>query len=164
MHTKHLYQKHKTKIYGALGILALGGLLTWNAYTPARTSSIPAQSRTAIVYKTPSCGCCGNYVSYLKGQGFDVEVKNMSDLSEIKSQYNIPPPMQSCHTTIIGDYAVEGHMPIEAIEKLLAERPEIDGIALPGMPSGSPGMPGIKQTSFEIHGLKDGAMSEFMRF
>jgi len=71
--------------------------------------------------------------------------------------------MQSCHTTEIGDYFVEGHVPIEAIDKLLAEKPDIDGITLPDMPAGSPGMPGVKREEFVIYSLKDGESSEFMR-
>jgi hypothetical protein len=71
--------------------------------------------------------------------------------------------MDSCHTLIIEDYFVEGHIPIEAIEKLLAEQPDIDGITLPDMPSGSPGMPGVKKGDFVIYSVKGGKTSEFMR-
>lgn len=117
----------------------------------------------AVVYKSPSCGCCGNYVSYLKRQGYDVEVVQTQDMDSIKERYEIPRDMHSCHTTVIGDYAVEGHIPLEAVDKLLAERPDIRGIAMPGMPSGSPGMPGPKLGAFVIHGMaRDGSVPIFM--
>ena len=83
-------------------------------------------------------------------------------MSSIKEKYQIPDNMQSCHTTIIEDYFVEGHVPIEAIRKLLATKPDIDGIALPGMPSGSPGMSGIKTEAFKIYALSDGVVSKFL--
>ena len=81
----------------------------------------------------------------------------------IKSQYQIPAEMQSCHTSVIDDYFIEGHVPMEAIEKLMNEKPDIDGIALPRMPSGSPGMPGVKTETWIIYSLKDGQYEEFMR-
>lgn len=112
----------------------------------------------AIVYKTPTCGCCKEYIGYLKANGFEVEVKEVSDqeLENIKKQNNIPSDLWSCHTILLNNYFVEGHVPVEAIEKLLAERPQINGISLPEMPSGSPGMPGIKFYPFRIHSVKDG--------
>ncbi len=115
-----------------------------------------------VIYKSPSCGCCAEHAAYLKRQGFKVKIMSTNDTDSIKEEHNIPNEMQSCHTTIIGDYFVEGHMPIEAITKLLEEKPEIDGIALPGMPAGSPGMPGVKSGDFEIYSLKDGAISDFI--
>ncbi len=83
-------------------------------------------------------------------------------MSSIKKKYQIPHNMEGCHTGVIGDYFVEGHVPVEAIEELLAEKPAIGGIALPGMPSGSPGMPGQKTEAFKIYALSDGTASEFM--
>ena len=116
----------------------------------------------ATVYKSPTCGCCGEYISYLKKRGFEVKTENKTDMTAIKVQYGIPESMQSCHTTVMGDYVVEGHIPVEAIQKLLTEKPDIGAIALPGMPQGSPGMPGVKEGKFEIFGLKDGESEEFM--
>ena len=83
-------------------------------------------------------------------------------MSSIKEKYQIPPSMRSCHTVVIEDYFVEGHVPIEAIKKLFAEKPDIDGIVLAGMPSGSPGMPGQKTEAFKIYALRDSQTSEFM--
>ena len=116
-----------------------------------------------VVYKSPTCGCCVGYIAYLKEKGYEVEEVNTEDTASVKNRHNIPHNMQSCHTTEIGEYFIEGHMPIEAINKLLAEKPDIDGITLPDMPAGSPGMPGVKREEFVIYSLKDGESSEFMR-
>ena len=84
--------------------------------------------------------------------------------NKIEEQYGVPSELRSCHTTIIGNYFIEGHIPLEAVEKLLKEQPNIKGIAMPGMPSGSPGMPGQKQGAFIIYAVNnDGSTSEFMR-
>lgn len=127
-----------------------------------KKSSLSGQKVT--LFKSSECGCCRVYAQYLKGRGLDVEIVNMEDRSTIKSQYNIPSAMGSCHTAIIGDYIVEGHIPVEAMEKLMDEKPEIKGIAMPGMPSGSPGMPGAKDGPFVIYAINvDGSAKEFMK-
>ena len=114
------------------------------------------------VFKTPSCGCCYGYVLFLEEEKFKVKQTDMRSLHTIKQKYNIPVEMQSCHTTIISKYFIEGHVPFEAVEKLLKEQPDIDGIALPGMPIGTPGMPGDKDEPYVIYQLKDGKFSVFM--
>jgi len=114
------------------------------------------------VFKTPSCGCCHGYVLFLEEEKFKVKQTDMSSLHLIKEKYNIPIEMQSCHTTILDKYFIEGHVPIEAINKLLKEKPDIDGIALPGMPIGTPGMPGKKEEPYIIYQLVDGVSSVFM--
>lgn len=123
------------------------------------TSNNAASADAITVYKSPNCGCCVEHSAYLRSQGFDVNIVIEDDMDSIKEKYNIPGNMQSCHTAIFGDYFVEGHMPIEAIDKLLEEKPDIDGIALPAMPSGSPGMPGIKLEPFDIYQLSEGNSS-----
>ena len=114
------------------------------------------------VFKTPSCGCCYGYVLFLEEEKFKVKQTDMRSLHTIKQKYNIPVEMQSCHTTIMGRYFIEGHVPFEAVDKLLKEQPDIDGIALPGMPIGTPGMPGDKDEPYVIYQLKDGKSSVFM--
>ena len=118
--------------------------------------------KEVTVYKSPTCGCCVGYIGELKKQGFNVKTVNLEDMNSIKLKYNIPRHMQSCHTMVVGDYFVEGHVPIEAVNKLLSERPDIDGIALPDMPAGSPGMPGTKDGLWKIYGLKNGEDLDFM--
>ena len=114
------------------------------------------------VFKTPSCGCCYGYVLFLEKEKFNVKQTDMRSLHSIKKKYNIPIEMQSCHTTIMGKYFIEGHVPLQALNKLLKEQPDIDGIALPGMPIGTPGMPGQKEEPYVIYQLIDGKFSVFM--
>ena len=125
------------------------------------TVSVPIV-RTATVYKAPNCGCCNGYIAELKKQGYEVDVKPTEDMGSIKEQYGIEEDKQSCHTTVIGDYFVEGHVPLAAVEKLLSEKPAIDGIGLPGMPIGTPGMPGVKQAPYEVYQKNGSDFSPFM--
>jgi len=117
------------------------------------------------IYKSGSCGCCGVYANYFNNKGnSDVKVVNLENMDSIKEKYGVPKFLESCHTTIVGDYFVEGHIPLEAIEKLMSEKPDIVGIAMAGMPEGSPGMPGVKRGDFVIYAVNhDGSSEEFMR-
>lgn len=121
-----------------------------------------SEERKAIVYKEPNCGCCNGYIEELKKQGFAVEVKPTKDMDSVKKQYGITEDKGSCHTTVIGNYFVEGHVPIAAVEKLLTEKPDIDGIGLPGMPIGTPGMPGAKQAPYDIYQKNGNDFSQYM--
>lgn len=120
-----------------------------------------------VVYTSFSCGCCDIHASYMqRNTNMAVDVKKMDpyQLDSMKEGWEIPSNLRTCHTTLIGDYFVEGHVPLEAINKLLLEQPDIKGIALPGMPSGSPGMPGAKTQDFVITAINnDGTTYEFMR-
>lgn len=93
-----------------------------------------------LVYLTPSCECCAKWVDHLKGAGFEVDTKPVADVDPIKREHNIPEKLWSCHTAMVGPYALEGHVPASAIQRLLRERPVVAGIAVAGMPMGSPGM------------------------
>jgi hypothetical protein len=119
-----------------------------------RVASIPVQapvsSRTIKVYKDPNCGCCKEWVKHLEQNGFTVEVMDMPDLSAVKAKYGISPDMQACHTGVIGDYVVEGHVPADLIVKMLEEKPAIVGLAVPGMPMGSPGMEGATKERYDV--------------
>jgi len=117
------------------------------------------------LYKSDSCGCCGIYSSYFKNKGNpNLKIIGVRNTTKVMQDYKIPSFLESCHTTILGKYFVEGHVPLEAIEKLLKEKPDIAGIGMPGMPSGSPGMPGSKKTDFIIYGINNnGSSFEFMR-
>lgn len=119
-------------------VLALGGL----AVAGALAESASAGKGTIAVYKNPSCGCCSNWVAYLRRNGWSVEVTDLDDVSSIKRQAGVPDELAACHTAIVDGYVVEGHVPASAIEQLLRERPTLSGIAVPGMPADSPGMGG----------------------
>ncbi|KAF0812938.1 hypothetical protein IGB42_02788 [Andreprevotia sp. IGB-42] len=100
----------------------------------------------ATVYKSPTCGCCQEYVSYLEKQGYTVTAINSDDMDGVKKRFGST-SLASCHTTLIGGYTIEGHVPVAAISKLLKDKPKIRGIAVPGMPANSPGMgPEVKGT------------------
>ncbi len=109
------------------------------------------------LYKNPQCTCCKSYARYLDQNGFKVEVKATNDLAEISRKAGIPADLQGCHTSFIGSYVVDGHVPVKTIRKLLEEKPAIVGITLPGMPPGSPGMSGEKTGSLIVYAIsKDG--------
>jgi hypothetical protein len=93
-----------------------------------------------VVHKTPTCGCCSNWIEHVKAAGFQVEVHDHQNLTEIKRVNGVAPELQSCHTATVGGYVVEGHVPADQIIRLITEKPDIKGIAVPGMPIGSPGM------------------------
>lgn len=116
----------------------------------------------ATLHKNPSCGCCDEYAKHLEARGVEVEIVESQDFSSIKLEAGVPYGYGSCHTVMLGDYVIEGHVPLAAIDKLLAEHPDVDGIGLAGMPQGSPGMPGFKQTSFEIISFVEQKASSFM--
>lgn len=99
-----------------------------------------ADNPEITVYKTPTCGCCVKWVDHLKANGFNVTVQDLADLASIKQQFSVPSDLQSCHTASVGGYTIEGHVPADDIKKLLAEKPKARGLAVPGMPVGSPGM------------------------
>jgi hypothetical protein len=92
------------------------------------------------VYKSPSCSCCKKWAAYLEENGFEVESIEMNDLRMIKSMAGVKPSLASCHTAQVDGYAIEGHVPAEDIRRLLAERPDVKGLTVPGMPQGAPGM------------------------
>ena len=103
-----------------------------------------------VVYKTPSCGCCKAWVKAMESAGFSVEVHDLPDLTATKHAAGVPAELQSCHTSRIGGYVVEGHVPAEDIRRLLADRPDVVGIATPGMPVGSPGMEGPYKDRYDV--------------
>ncbi len=106
-----------------------------------------------IVYQSPFWGCCKGWGSHLEKAGFKVKRVEIDNLSAIKQKYNIPSNLQSCHTGIVGPYFLEGHIPVEDIKRLLREKPEIRGLAVPGMPMGSPGMEGAYSDPYRVFSI-----------
>jgi len=109
------------------------------------------------LFKSPTCGCCAGHEAYLRAAGMSVRVQSTENLDHIKGGMGIPFDMRSCHTSLVGGYFVEGHVPLAAIVQLLTERPDIDGIALPGMPAGSPGMGGVLEGPLTVFAVDGGA-------
>lgn len=125
-----------------------------SARASLQTANVPhaASSDTvhAVVHHSPTCGCCGKWVDHARANGIEVEARLTDDIQAVKRAHAIPASVQSCHTTIIGGYIVEGHVPADVIRQLLRERPAVRGIAAPGMPMGSPGMEGPYSEPYEI--------------
>ncbi len=110
-----------------------------NTVAFAQPKAAPVK-KTVTVYKTPTCGCCGKWVEHMQANGFAASVTNMPDLSAIRAKHGVPSNLTSCHTSLIGGYVIEGHVPAEDVKRLLREKPAIVGLSAPGMPAGSPGM------------------------
>ncbi len=144
------------------------GLLLLAVTGACRSSPQPASAlagEVVTVYRTPNCGCCSEYIRYLRSMGVAVHVIEREDLTPLKQQWGIPEAMWSCHTARIGPYAVEGHVPLEAIVRLWSERPNARGIALPGMPPGSPGMGGARTGPLTIYLIApDGQVHPWMEW
>jgi len=116
------------------------------------------------VYKDPSCGCCSKWIDHLRSHGFAARAIDTDKLDHIKASRGVPRQARSCHTAIVGGYVVEGHVPAPDIQRLLKARPSIVGIAVPGMPIGSPGMevPGTKAQPYDVIAFeKDGSTRVF---
>jgi hypothetical protein len=125
------------------------------ATAPAATD---APRPTVVVHRTEACACCGSYEDILAAAGFEVDQRMHDRLAPIRAELGVPEDQSSCHTLEVDGYAAEGHVPIEALDDLLTQRPEVDGIALAGMPLGSPGMPGEQEEPFVVELLRDGAV------
>lgn len=122
-----------------LFLATLGAAATRAGLAMAQT---PAAAPLVDVYKSASCGCCGDWVIHMEKSGFRTKVTNLSDddLADVKTQRKVPLRAQSCHTAIVSGYIVEGHVPASDVKRLLKERPAVVGVAVPGMPIGAPGM------------------------
>lgn len=138
--------KRQFTIAAVLTALASFGVASSYAQRPA------APGPLVQVYKTPTCGCCANWVKHLQDHGFTTRVTDMNDLSELKAKHGVPGAAQSCHTATVDGYVLEGHVPATDVRRMLKERPAIAGIAVPGMPIGSPGMevPGRKPDAYKV--------------
>ena len=132
---------YRTMLLSGLLLIGQGGALIGQPDQPS-----------IEVYKSATCGCCSKWVEHLQGHGFKVRTTNREDLTELKTAHNVPRAVQSCHTAVVNGYVIEGHVPASDVQRLLKERPAIIGLAVPGMPVGSPGMevPGVKMQAFDV--------------
>lgn len=135
------------------------------ASAPQVTQAAPgAQGTRMVVYKTPTCGCCRAWVERMQAAGFAIETHDMPDVAPVKTEHGLPGHLASCHTAIVDGYVVEGHVPADVIRRMLRERPQVAGIAVPGMPMGSPGMevPGGRKDPYDIIAFsRDGKVSVY---
>ena len=128
-------------------LFLISGLALAGMVVVSPSDNLPAQGPAMTVYKTPTCGCCAKWVDHMKAAGFKVQVQDMDDLTEIKQASGVPIPIRTCHTAVVSGYVIEGHVPADLVKKVLAEKPKMTGIAVPGMPVGSPGMESGNQKS-----------------
>ena len=128
--------------------------------------ALPSQGGAEIkVFKSASCGCCKGWVEHVRGDGMAVQVQDSSDMEKVKRDLGVPAALVSCHTATVGGYVIEGHVPASSVRKLLQEHPNMKGIAVRGMPQGSPGMNGVKSGPIEVVSFdKDGNIRPFDRW
>lgn len=147
MHTRQI-------LMAAVAALALG--------PGAATLAAPPQPEV-VMYKDPGCGCCGGWADHMRNSGFRVKEVLNSDMQAMKKKLGVPDRVASCHTAQVGGYLIEGHVPAKSVKRLLAEKPNVKGIAAPGMPLGSPGMDaGGRRDPFDVVSFRaDGATRVF---
>jgi len=136
--------RRKLLVLGGIGVVA-----SFAAVSPwlSAASALPVVD----VSRSPSCGCCGDWITHMRAAGFTVNDRLIDDLAPLKAQLGVPADLQSCHTAVVDGYAIEGHVPAEDVRRLLRERPAAAGLAVPGMPLGSPGMEvGGQADSYEV--------------
>ena len=128
------------------GGAAAGLVALMTACGPAENSAVAE----VTVYQNPTCGCCKKWVRHLRDNGFKVTTHDVRDLRPIKAKHGVRPAIAACHTALVNGYVVEGHVPADVIKRLLIERPRVAGIAVPGMPAGSPGMEGPRKERYRV--------------
>jgi len=155
----------KNSIIGIIGVLIVAGMIfsfsgggkntEMNSMMNEHVVSLSAQDKKVTMYKDPNCGCCSGYADELRKNGFEVTIIKEKNMRSIKNKYGISPSIESCHTSVFDNgYVVEGHTPVEAVMKMINEKPQINGIGMGGMPSGSAGMPGMKRAPFKVYTIE----------
>lgn len=129
-----------TPLATAAGLTLLATAAGVLAAAAPRVQQTAAAKPSVTVYKSPTCGCCSKWVDHMRANGFEVKALDVEDIEAVKRTYGVPEGIGSCHTSLVGGYVIEGHVPADAVARVLRERPKIAGIAVPGMPLGSPGM------------------------
>lgn len=138
---------------------AAGAVLLLGPLSRAHGQQLPLMT----VYKSPSCGCCGDWVKHIQANGFRVETREIADVTPIRRRYGVPEYLASCHTAVVGGYAIEGHVPATDVRRLLREKPKVRGLAVPGMVVGSPGMEQGPPQPYATLAFDDRGARVFMR-
>lgn len=154
--------------YAIFVIVVAGGAIWYiiSDYYSSQEQATQISKNRVVVYKNPNCQCCSKWATHMEQAGFTVSEQPTQSMQAVKSNYNIPYDMGSCHTAVIDGYVVEGHVPAKEVKKLLKERPDAIGLAVPGMPIGSPGMEqGNRTESYDVLLFgKDGEKSTFASY
>lgn len=152
---QHAKPVTRRSVVGLIGAIALGAV-------PLSADAAPD---VIIVHRDPNCGCCSKWAEHLRGAGFVVKVEETSDLDAVRARLGVPTALASCHTAEVNGYLIEGHVPAVAVRRLLTERPAAKGLAVPGMPAGSPGMEGSGEPEpYTVVLFGAGGFRPFMRF
>lgn len=145
-------------------ILKISTALAALAAVPTLASAQDAKP-LGTIFKNPQCTCCESYGDYLEANGYQVKMVATHELALIKERQGVPAGLEGCHTMLIGGYFIDGHVPVDSVNRLLKERPRLSGITLPGMPAGSPGMGGAKSGTWTIAGVaSDGTTRVYARY
>ena len=139
----------KRLLFGALLLVFVGGVLSACA-TDSESATSVSDLPVVTMYKSPTCGCCAKWAEHLEAHGFEVTAIDLPDVTPLKQRYGVPRDLASCHTAVVGGYVMEGHVPAEDVKRLLAEKPDVVGLAVPGMPIGSPGMEGPNPKPYDV--------------
>lgn len=135
-------------------IVAATLVVSRHADKPTGAAAAPAAAAgrlgDIVVYKSPTCGCCEGWIEHLKAAGFRVEARDTSDVGAVKRRLGVLPSLVSCHTAIVAHYVIEGHVPADDIVRMLEEQPKITGLAVAGMPAGSPGMESLHPVPYDV--------------
>jgi hypothetical protein len=138
------------KSLGLVGIAAVGATLTASAWRSAGADPVFGAASTITVYKDPNCGCCSRWVTHLRDAGFTVVARDTSAMDAVKAKHGVTSELASCHTAVVDGYVIEGHVPAADIQRLLESKPRVVGLAVPGMPMGSPGMEGSRTDAYDV--------------
>ncbi len=152
-------KRNKRMLVGLVALAVVGGLLL--------VVSAPNAKGGVLVemYKSPTCGCCGGWLAAMDEAGYATSSKAVDDMAAIKQGAGVPEDMQSCHTAFVEGYWIEGHVAPAAVQKLLSERPDVAGLAVPGMPQGAPGMSGQKEGPIVVYAVfADGSFEPYFTF
>lgn len=142
---------HKRSPWVWLSLVVVLAAVGATAFWLSPDSDSPPATADVVVYKTPSCGCCSKWADHLTDNGLEVSVVNVGNTRGAQSRVGVPRKLGSCHTAVVGDYWVEGHVPADLIKRLMTEKPtDIVGLTVPGMPIGSPGMEGPNPQQYEV--------------
>jgi hypothetical protein len=133
----------------ALGVSVVALALTTGA-APVSPLDVAPKTPTITVYKDPGCGCCKSWIEHLLKHGYRVDAKDTPGMTEVKRTLGVPDRLSACHTAVVNGYLIEGHVPASDIARLLKEKPKVAGLAVPGMPMGSPGMEGPRAQHYQV--------------
>lgn len=144
--------------------LSVMGIVT-AAIIGVSCTQAPAETSEITVYKTATCGCCKGWIRHLRANGFAVNAYDVQNLDQIARQNSVSPQLRSCHTALVGGYVIEGHVPAQDIKRLLAEKPKVTGLTVPGMPTSAPGMDGPGKVPYNVYTFKaDGSTAVYARY